>query len=94
MSAIGARNAARTDKHAMFLHRLQCKRPPCRCGGPAFVGGLSHHRPGTRYCDQHPRGALDQALRGVTDPDEQLQILADWAVDTPGIPCDPDQIPF
>ena len=77
----------RTDPHAMVLHRLQCKRPLCHCGGFVFdPGGLAHHRPGSPCCDQHPRGPLMQALRGVDDPNEQLQILADWAWDTPGKP--------
>lgn len=74
----------RTDPHLMALHRLTCKRPLCRCGGFIFEGGLAHHRPGSPYCDHHERGPLMQALRGVDDPEAQLQILADWAWDTPG----------
>lgn len=84
----------RTDPHAMVLHRLRCARPMCHCGGPMFIGGLSKHRPGTRFCIQHPRGSLQVALRGVTDLDEQLQILADWAFDTPGVSGSHQQIPF
>lgn len=68
----------------MALHRLTCKRPLCRCGGFIFSGGLAHHRPGSQFCDQHPRGPLMQALRHAHTPDQRLQTLADWAWDSPG----------
>lgn len=68
----------RVDPHLMVLHRLHCPRPLCHCGGFWFA-----HRPGSGpTCDQHPRGKLNQALRGVTDPDERLTILAEWAWDS------------
>lgn len=70
----------------MALHRLQCKRPKCYCGGFIFSDGLSFHRPGSPYCDHHPRGPLMRALREIEDPEMRLQVLADWAWDTPGRP--------
>lgn len=69
----------RTDAHAMVVHRLICpKNVWCHCGGPAFVDGLSKHRPGTLYCDRHPEGPLHVALRYAVSKEDEEEILRRW----------------
>jgi hypothetical protein len=48
----------------------------CRCNGVVGDNGTFPHRPTHPMCDQHPRGAVNQARRaGATDDDIPLEFL-------------------
>jgi hypothetical protein len=56
----------------------------CTCGGPAFEGGLSKHRPGTRYCIHHSMGAVHLAARYGASDEELLDIALEIVLENPG----------
>lgn len=59
----------------------------CQCGGPAFSGGLSKHRPGTRYCQHNRFGHIHLAERYGADQEEILEMLLEVILEAPGKPA-------
>lgn len=56
--------------------RAYNKRGLCHCSGVVGNSGTFPHRPTHPMCEQHPRGAVNQARRaGATDDDIPLEWL-------------------
>lgn len=56
----------------------------CHCGGPAFTGGLSKHRPGTRCCEQNPYGHIHLAARYGATEEELTEMMLEVILSMPG----------
>ena len=66
----------------------------CHCGGPAFAGGLTKHRPGSRYCQHHPYGHVHLAERYGATEDEIIDMILEVVLEKPHTAQPSDLIPF